>query len=272
VTATYRRIWPDEQTIKALAKASVVMEVGDLCYYDGTNVYPAGSQVDQLTEPLNQSLFASLFLGVANDSRLAAQTTDGYIVVITEGVFEYPCPATDWTIGDLIGASEAGSGTALLPQQVEKVTDPAAAIGICIEETPSGATTVKGFYQSKFLKSAAGVVSGLSVLGTFSAGSNVTDRVPISGFYKNPAVVAVAVPSITDPDIAKVDVSVAAAFSVSVAVGDFVIAAPMEALPTNCRLQGAWVSATDTVTITFGSEGGSVTGANKNFNFFLIKM
>jgi hypothetical protein len=76
----------------------------------------------------------------------------------------------------------------------------------------------------------------------------------------------VAVPSITDPDIAKVDVDVSA-MTFAPAVGDSVIAIPLEALPTNCRLGGAWVSATDTVTITFGSEGGNVTGANKNFKF-----
>ena len=52
-------------------------------------------------------------------------------------------------------------------------------------------------------------------------------------------------------------------------VGDAVIAVPIEALPTNCRLQGAWVNATDQVQIVFGSEGGNVTGAAKNFRFLI---
>jgi hypothetical protein len=47
---------------------------------------------------------------------------------------------------------------------------------------------------------------------------------------------------------------------------------PIEALPTNCRLQGAYVSATDQVTICFGSEGGNVTGAAKNFNFLFFDL
>jgi hypothetical protein len=92
-----------------------------------------------------------------------------------------------------------------------------------------------------------------------------SERALIKGKYVSGTVV-VAVPSITDPDIAKVDVDVSA-MTFAPAVGDSVIAIPLEALPTNCRLGGAWVSATDTVTITFGSEGGNVTGANKNFKF-----
>lgn len=77
--------------------------------------------------------------------------------------------------------------------------------------------------------------------------------------------VTVAVPSITDPDIAKVDVDVA-----GVALGDVVLVAPLAALPTNARLQGAFVTATDKVTFVFGSEGGSVTGADKTFDIVIF--
>jgi hypothetical protein len=81
--------------------------------------------------------------------------------------------------------------------------------------------------------------------------------------------ISVTVPSITDPDIAKVDVSTSA-LTFACAVGDHVLVTPIAALPTNCRLQGAYVSATDTVTICFGSEGGNVTGAATNFNFLFF--
>ena len=84
------------------------------------------------------------------------------------------------------------------------------------------------------------------------------------------ATISVAVPSITDPDIAKVDVTVTT--PEGVAVGDAVIAAPLEALPTNCRLQGCYVTATDTVTLVFGSEGGNVTGASKDFRFLVFDL
>lgn len=83
------------------------------------------------------------------------------------------------------------------------------------------------------------------------------------------ATISVTVPSITDPDIAKVDVDISA-MDFQATVGDAVIAIPLVALPTNCRLQGAWINATDQVQITFGSEGGDVTGAAKNFKFLVI--
>ncbi len=82
--------------------------------------------------------------------------------------------------------------------------------------------------------------------------------------------VAVTVPSITDPDCAKVDVDVSGGSTFQPKIGDAVIAIPMEALPTNCRLSGAWVTPTDTVQITFSSEGGNVTGAAKNFRFLYV--
>jgi hypothetical protein len=72
---------------------------------------------------------------------------------------------------------------------------------------------------------------------------------------------SVTVPAITDPDIAKVDVTVT-----GVALGDVVMAvSPTVALPTNARFQSAYVSAADTVTFVFGSEGGNVTSAAKTF-------
>jgi hypothetical protein len=105
----------------------------------------------------------------------------------------------------------------------------------------------------------------------FAVGAEGDDRADILGLHLSD-VVAVAVPSITDPDIAKVDVTVTAAFDVSVKLGDAVQAIPQEALPTNARLQNAYVSADNTVTLVFGSEGGNVTGANKNFKFLVTKL
>ena len=80
--------------------------------------------------------------------------------------------------------------------------------------------------------------------------------------------VSVSVPSITDPDIAKVDVDISAAgLDFTGTIGDAVIAVPLAALPTNARLQGAQFISASTVQVTFGSEGGSVTGAARNFVF-----
>jgi hypothetical protein len=111
----------------------------------------------------------------------------------------------------------------------------------------------------------------------FVQGTDATDRVVVKGIYMNPAAVSVAVPTIAN-DAAEnadsVDVDVSAAFSIQPAVGDAVIAIPTAALPTDCLLTGAYVSATDHIIVTFTSKegGGGVTGASVNFNFLVIDL
>jgi len=152
------------------------------------------------------------------------------------------------------------------------ITGAAAASGVAVAVISSGTNenlTVDA--KGSGTVTVAGTSTGnVIVPRAFAQGTDATDRVVVKGIYMSPANVAVTVPSITDPDIAKVNVSVASAFSMAPAVGDFVIAAPQEALPTNCRLQGAFVSATDEIELCFGSEGGNVTGAAKNFKFLVI--
>jgi hypothetical protein len=97
------------------------------------------------------------------------------------------------------------------------------------------------------------------------------ERAAITGIYEC-ANVAVTVPAITDPDIASVDVDVSAAFTTSITVGSAVIAVPQEAMETNCRIQNAYVTATDTIRVVFGSLGGNVTGGAKNFTFVVLTL
>lgn len=110
--------------------------------------------------------------------------------------------------------------------------------------------------------------------GVTKLGSDALDRATIKGIYLSPANVSVTVPTIADPETDSVAVDVASAFSVSVAVGDAVIAMPQEALPTDCLLLGCYVTATDQITVTFSAkEGGSgVTGAAKSFKFLVIDL
>lgn len=109
----------------------------------------------------------------------------------------------------------------------------------------------------------------LVVSTTVEIGSTDTERLSIKGIYVS--TLNVTVPSITDPDIAKVDVSISG-LTFQAVVGDLVIVAPMEALPTACRLQGAWVNDTDQIQITYGSEGGNVTGAAKSHKIVLFDL
>lgn len=55
-------------------------------------------------------------------------------------------------------------------------------------------------------------------------------------------------------------------------LGDTVLASPIAALPAFCVLTNAYVSAANTVTLTFHAVGGTVTGANNTFNLLIFKM
>lgn len=114
----------------------------------------------------------------------------------------------------------------------------------------------------------------VTIPNSLGVGTDATDRVTIKGIYMSPSNVVVAVPTIADAESDEVAVDVSGAFSMAPAVGDAVIAIPQEALPTDCLFNGARVTATDTITVSFGTkEGGSgVTGANKNFKFLVFDL
>jgi hypothetical protein len=108
---------------------------------------------------------------------------------------------------------------------------------------------------------------------TVQLGSSESEAPTIKGIYMS-GNVTVAVPTIADAEIDEVAVNVASAFTVQPAVGDAVFAIPTEALPTSAIFCGAYVSGTDTITVSFAAkEGGSgVTGANKTFKFVVIDL
>ncbi len=112
----------------------------------------------------------------------------------------------------------------------------------------------------------------LSSGATWKQGATAADRAAIKGIYHS-ATVAVTVPSFAAETTDSVSVDVSAALTMQPAVGDVVIAIPLEALPTDCLLAGAIVTATDTVVVSFDAkEGGGVTGAAKNFKFLVIDL
>jgi hypothetical protein len=119
--------------------SATVIEIGDLIYQETDDARPASQQTDQLGEEANQGLFASKFVGVAMQRSRSGDTTP--IRVATSGVFEFACPSSSLEVGALVGASEAGSGTALEDQQVESVVRPELAIGL-VAKRISSATSV----------------------------------------------------------------------------------------------------------------------------------
>lgn len=114
----------------------------------------------------------------------------------------------------------------------------------------------------------------LEHLGVTRLGSNALDRATVKGIYVNPSAIAVTVPDIADAEDDSVAVNVSSGFSIQPAVGDAVIAIPTGSLPTDCLLCGAYVTATDQITVVFSAkEGGSgVTSAAVNFNFLVIDL
>lgn len=84
---------------------------------------------------------------------------------------------------------------------------------------------------------------------------------------------SVTIPTIADAENDFVEVTLGASATYSPILGDTVIASPTEALPTDCLYFGAYVSAADKITFTFGTkEGGAgVTGAAKTFDVLIFK-
>lgn len=84
---------------------------------------------------------------------------------------------------------------------------------------------------------------------------------------------SVTIPTIADAENDFVEVTIGAASTYEVALGDVVVASPTEALPTDCLYFGAYVSGADKITFTFGTkEGGTgVTGAAKTFQVLIFK-
>lgn len=119
---------------------TTVIEIGDLVYLETDDVRPASQQTDQVGEEANQGLFASKFVGVAMQRSRDGDTSP--LRVATSGVFELVCPSGTFEVGALVGASEAGSGTALEDQQVESVLRPELAIGAVARRVAAADTKV----------------------------------------------------------------------------------------------------------------------------------
>lgn len=177
-----KEVLTDARTIGYTFPSVTAIEPGDLLFNNSGVAAKASAQADQLTEAANQALFASLFIGVSADKRLAAETGTGERVIITDGIFDVTCPSTTFAVGDLVGPSEATSGTALENQQVEKVTDPTRAIGYCVKPGTS-ITTVRCRLISRYMPNTverSGFVIPIAAQQTLAAGGGA---VTITEFY-----------------------------------------------------------------------------------------
>ena len=275
---------------------ATVINTGDFVLSSSGNPMSAADQSDQGTKLQNQQAARDAFLGIAQNKVAALGTNK--LTIARRGPFNVAAASATYAVNDLVGLQGTGASSAVgvSATTVEKVTDASAAIGrvikggttvtrITIEifgintEAPSDNTMSADTISELTANSGVtvdGVLlkdAGIVATGTFLVGG--TDVATVKGIYLSGAVV-VAVPTIANDaaenvDSVAVDVS---AMTFAPAVGDAVIAIPQEALPTDCLQCGAYVTATDQVTVTFGSKegGGGVTGANKNYKFLFIDL
>ena len=130
----------DTNPVVMAVDPDVAIDIGDLLWVDSGLARPASVVEDQLTEATNQEYLHDRFAGVAMQRSPAGDSRP--IRVATTGVFQFDCPSATYEVGDLLGASEQASGTALSDQAVEAVPTANRAIGRCAKRVPVADTTV----------------------------------------------------------------------------------------------------------------------------------
>ena len=153
MTDTLRYRHGDTKPVMMPVDSSTAIDIGDLIYLNNDDALPASSQADQGSETANQRLFASKFLGVAQQR--SRDGDDQPIRIATSGVFEFECTAATFTVGDLVGVDEASDGTSLEDQTVVGVNLEDLAIGKVHKAELSNATRVKVEIQSQVMQLAA---------------------------------------------------------------------------------------------------------------------
>ena len=137
---TLRWRYGDTNPVLLPVESATVIEIGDLIYLDTDNAKPASVQSDEGTAAANQQLFHDTFVGVAMQASPDGETQS--IRVATTGVFEFDCASAEIEVGDLLGPTENGAGTALVNQSVVGVAAVNAALGRCAKRVVPAGTRV----------------------------------------------------------------------------------------------------------------------------------
>ncbi len=143
MASTARYVSGDCKPIAVKCDPSYPIEVGDLLFLEPSNnlARPASAMVNQGSLALNQGAFHDTFLGVALQKN-GLQTNEvvplnstlnhspaNTIECATAGRFLYPCAATAWNPGNLVGPVNNTGNTALLNQSVASVAGTGLSIG-----------------------------------------------------------------------------------------------------------------------------------------------
>lgn len=114
--------------------------IGDMVFHEADDVRKAYSFTWDTDEATTRKKFCAKFAGISLDKSEATDADE--VRVATEGVHELPCTSTAYECGDLFGP-EKDTGNYLDSDLLEKVSDPAEAIGWAVERTTAAKTTVK---------------------------------------------------------------------------------------------------------------------------------
>ena len=140
MTDKMRWRYGDTNPVVAAVDAATVIEIGDLVWQDTDDAKPASSVTNRGSKLLNQKALADAFLGVAMQRSRSGDAAP--IRVATTGVFEFDCASGTFELGDLVGVDTNAAGTALLNQQVAKVSDSLHAIGRIAKRQSTATTNV----------------------------------------------------------------------------------------------------------------------------------
>jgi len=137
---TMRWRYGETNPIRMPVPTGFIIEIGDLVYLDSGAAKAASAIADLGTLAANQEALHDQFLGVAMQASPAASTEP--IRVATTGVFEFNCVSATFEMGDLLGATEEGTGTELNNQDLIGVATPNLAIGRCTKRVNPAGTKV----------------------------------------------------------------------------------------------------------------------------------
>ena len=140
MTDKMRWRYGDTNPVVAAVDTATVVEIGDLLWQDTDDAKPASSVTNHGTKLLNQKALADAFLGVAMQRSRSGDAAP--IRVATTGVFEFDCASDTFELGDLVGVDTNTAGSALLNQQVAKVSDSLHAVGRIAKRQSTATTNV----------------------------------------------------------------------------------------------------------------------------------
>ena len=180
---------PSGLNVELVDVASEALSVGDLCYWDTTQL--AARAVSKMTDLGSaiamQAAVAQVFLGVSNGQRLATDTVSRAHPIIIDQIFDFTCASSTFNPGDLLGInSTAGSPGALNDQTLVKVADPRLAIGKVVKRYSTATTTVKCRLISRYLAFGSPVDDYYTQLSAQQPWANFRNTIDGGDFTTNP--------------------------------------------------------------------------------------